>query len=155
MTIDIPGIGQLDLLHLVFDYNGTLARDGQLLSNIDKTFDQLASNFTIHVLTADTCGTAAQSLSGLPCHVHILQGEQTGHAKEQYVAQLGCHQVIAIGNGANDARMLKAARLGIAVLEGEGCAVSALQQADILVRSIYDALGLLSVPQRIVATLRD
>jgi soluble P-type ATPase len=51
--------------------------------------------------------------------------------------------------------MLKAARLGIAVLEGEGSAVSAILQADIVARSIYDALGLLMVPQRIAATLRS
>jgi soluble P-type ATPase len=51
--------------------------------------------------------------------------------------------------------MLKAARLGIAVLEGEGCAVCAIQHADIVARSIYDAMGLLMIPQRIIATLRS
>jgi soluble P-type ATPase len=154
MIIDIPGVGVLDLKHLVFDYNGTIARDGSLLSNIDKTFADLAGHFTIHVLTADTCGTAEKELAGMPCCVSLLQGDQTAVQKEEYVKALGAEQVVCIGNGANDRLMLKAARLGIAVLEGEGCAATAILQADIVVRSIYDALGLLMLPQRIIATLR-
>jgi len=154
MTIDIPGVGILNLQHLVFDFNGTIARDGQLLSNIDRTFVELAEQVTIHLITADSSGTAEQALAGLPCCVKLLEGDSTTELKEAYVRELGADQVVAIGNGANDRLMLQAARLGIAVLEGEGSAVSAVLHADIVVRSIYDALGLLMVPQRIVATLR-
>ncbi|NMC74942.1 MAG: hypothetical protein GYA56_11410 [Geobacteraceae bacterium] len=57
-------------------------------------------------------------------------------------------------NGNNDRLMLKAARLGIAVCEGEGCAVAALMNADIQARSIGEALGLLLNPKRLKATLR-
>jgi len=155
MMIEIPGFGTADVRHLVFDYNGTIARDGKLLSNIDKTFSELATSFTIHVLTADTCGTAMKELANQPCTVKLLQGDRTAELKEQYVVGLGADQVVAIGNGANDRLMLKAARLGIAVLEGEGSAVTAILNADIITRSIYDALGLLVIPQRLVATLRS
>ena len=155
MIIDIPGFGILNLKHLVLDYNGTIARDGRLLSNIGTTLHELAGHFSIHVLTADTCGTAEQELAGLPCAVQILVGDQIAEQKEQYVHGLGSEQVICIGNGANDRLMLKAARLGISVLEGEGSAVSAIQNADIVVRSIYDAMGLLLISKRIIATLRD
>lgn len=154
MTITIPGAGTLDLQHLVFDFNGTIARDGLLLSNLDRTVVELAERFTVHVITADTSGTAGQALAGLPCCMKLLEGDRTAELKEQYVLELGAEQVVAIGNGANDRLMLMAARLGIAVLEGEGCAASAILQADIVTRSIYDALGLLMIPQRIVATLR-
>lgn len=155
MNIDIPGFGSLCLNHLVLDYNGTIARDGKLLSNMDKTLAELAGHLSIHILTADTCGTAAEELSGLPCVVHILAGERTAEQKEEYIRTLGAEQVVCIGNGANDRLMLKAARLGIAVLEGEGSAVCAIQHADIVARSIYDAMGLLMIPQRIIATLRS
>jgi len=154
MNINIPGFDTLCLNHLVLDYNGTIARDGKLLSNIGKTLEELAVHFSIHVLTADTCGTAAEELSGLPCTLRILAGERTAEQKEQYIRELGGEQVVCIGNGANDRLMLKAARLGIAVLEGEGGAVCAIQHADIVARSIYDAMGLLIIPERIVATLR-
>ena len=155
MNMDIPGFGNLDLKHLVLDYNGTIARDGKLLSNIGRTLEDVAEYLTIHVLTADTCGTAEQELAGLPCLLQIFTGDQITEQKEQYVNTLDADQVVCIGNGANDRLMLEAARLGIAVLEGEGSAVSAIQHADIIVRSIYDAMGLLLIPQRIVATLRS
>ena len=155
MQITIPGIGSIELKHLVFDYNGTIARDGQLMSNLDKTISDLAGRITIHILTADSGGTVAQEVDGLPCTLHIIASGNEAEQKEAYVQALGAESVVCIGNGANDRLMLKAARLGIAVLEGEGSAVSAILQADIVARSIYDALGLLMVPQRIVATLRS
>jgi soluble P-type ATPase len=62
--------------------------------------------------------------------------------------------VVAFGNGKNDRRMLKAARIGIAVSEGEGCAVDALMASDIHVRSVLDGLNLLLNPKRCKATLR-
>lgn len=155
MKIEIPGFGTLDLKHLVLDYNGTIARDGKLLSNLDKTLEELAGHFSIHVLSADTYGTAERELSGLPCTVRIFTGDQITEQKEQYIHGLGAEQVVSIGNGSNDRLMLKASRLGIVVLEGEGSAVCAIQHADIIARSVYDAMGLLMIPQRIIATLRS
>jgi P-type E1-E2 ATPase len=155
MNIDIPGFGVLDLQHLVFDFNGTIARDGKLLSNVDKTLKDLASQFTIHVLTADTCGTVEKQLDGLPCTIHIISCGMEAEQKQHYVNSLGAEHVLCIGNGTNDRLMLKASRLGIAVFEGEGTAVSAVLEADIIARSIYDALGLLMIPHRIVATMRS
>jgi len=155
MNIDIPGFGTLDLKYLVLDYNGTIARDGKLLSNLDRTLEDISEHLTIHVLTADTCGTVEKELDGLPCTVHVFIGNQIAEQKAQYVSALGAEHVACIGNGANDRLMLKAAKLGIVVLEGEGSAVCAIRQADIIARSIYDAMGLLMIPQRIIATLRS
>ena len=62
--------------------------------------------------------------------------------------------MVAIGNGRNDGPMLKAAALGIALVQQEGGAVETLLSADIVSTSILDALDLLSHPQRLVATLR-
>ena len=50
--------------------------------------------------------------------------------------------------------MLKAAALGIALVQQEGGAVETLFSADIVSTSILDALDLFSHPQRLVATLR-
>jgi len=61
---------------------------------------------------------------------------------------------VALGNGNNDRRMLKAAGVGIAVSEGEGCAVDAITSADILVNGAMDALNLLLNTKRLKATLR-
>jgi P-type E1-E2 ATPase len=74
--------------------------------------------------------------------------------KTAFVQNLGAETVIAIGQGANDAGMLQAAAIGIAVLGDEGLAVTTLLSADLVVASIYDALALLDYPTRLIATLR-
>ena len=67
---------------------------------------------------------------------------------------LGLKTTAAVGNGANDARMLKEVALGIAVVQEEGAAVAAIQNADVAFQSINDALDALLSPDRLVATLR-
>ena len=62
---------------------------------------------------------------------------------------------VAVGQGANDARMLRAAALGICVLSPEGTAVETLVGADLVVANIFEALDLLEKPIRIVASLRE
>lgn len=62
---------------------------------------------------------------------------------------------LAIGNGRNDSAMLRAAKVGGAVLGPEGAVVDILRRADITVRDIRDALDLPLHPQRLIATLRN
>jgi len=123
LKIDIPGFGDLTLEDLVCDFTGTLSVDGHLLPGVGEFLDELAASLTIHVVTADTFGRVHEQLAGRSCTVTVLSGEDLDAQKEQYVLALNADGVVAIGNGANDRRMLKVARLGIAVIEGEGCPV--------------------------------
>ncbi len=66
IAIDIPGFGALRLEHLVLDYNGTLAADGELLPGVGEALRALARDVRIHAITADTFGRAAEMLAGLP-----------------------------------------------------------------------------------------
>jgi soluble P-type ATPase len=50
--------------------------------------------------------------------------------------------------------MLRAARLGVAVIQAEGAAAQALAAADLVLPSIIDALELFQNPRRLVASLR-
>jgi soluble P-type ATPase len=154
LEIDIPGFGLVRLDHLVSDFTGTLSVNGQLIPKVDARLNKLAEFVKIHILTADTFGRAQAALKDINCDIHILNGENHDVQKEEYVRELGADQVIAFGNGNNDRKMLKAARIGIAVTEGEGCAVNAITAADIHVRSAVDGLDLLLNPKRIKATLR-
>ena len=154
MKLDIPGFGRLHADHLVTDYTGTLSQDGKLLPGVTELLEELGRSLTIHVLTADTFGKARMELDGLPCTVQVLSGDDVAEQKERYIGTLGVERVVAMGNGNNDRLMLKAARLGIAVIEGEGCAVNALSNADIVVRTSREALKLLLNPKRCLATLR-
>ncbi len=154
LEIDVPGFGFVKLEHLVSDFTGTLSVDGKLIPGVREKLNEIAKFLKIHVLTADTFGMAHGELKGIDCAVHILAEPDLDRKKERYVDALGPERVCALGNGNNDRLMLKMARLGIAVTEGEGCAVHALVAADIHVRSALDALGLLLAPKRIKAGLR-
>jgi len=70
------------------------------------------------------------------------------------VRQLGSEKVVAIGQGANDAGMIKEARLGICIISQEGAAVETLMAADMVMPDVNSALDLLEKPLRIVAGLR-
>jgi len=154
LEIDIPGFGALELEHLVCDFTGTLSVDGNLLPGVRELLDELSALLTVHVLTADTFGRVHEELAECTCSVTVLSGHHLDMQKEQFVQALNTERVIAIGNGANDRRMLRVTKLAIAVIEGEGCAVDALLNADIVVRSIHDGLSLLLNPKRIVASLK-
>jgi len=128
--------------------------NGVLLSGVAEAFRRLAGQLELHVVTADTFGKAAEALAGLPCTLHILPEGGQDSAKLNYVERLGAAHCVALGNGRNDRLMLAAAGLGIAVIEGEGAAVETLLAARVAVPAIGAALGLLTDPKRLVATLR-
>jgi soluble P-type ATPase len=71
------------------------------------------------------------------------------------VRKLGAHAVAAVGQGANDAGMLREAALGICVLSREGTATQTLLAAGLIVPDIFSAFELLENPLRIAASLRQ
>ena len=154
IEINIPGRGTLQLEHLVTDVNGTLAIDGQLIPGVAKQISALRDRLTIHMLTADTHGkqTLIDQQLNLTA-VHIQPGNEA-QQKVEYVRQLGAESVVAIGQGANDAAMLKEAALGFCVMSQEGIAVETLLSADLTLPNITAALELLDKPLRIIASLR-
>lgn len=154
IEIDIPGFGMVHLEHLVSDFTGTLSVDGILLPRIEARLNKLSEVVKVHILTADTFGKAQSALRNVNCEMHILTGENHDLQKEEFVNKLGAGSVVALGNGKNDRKMLKAAKIGIAVTEGEGCAVDAIMAADIHVRAALDGLDVLLNATRCKATLR-
>jgi P-type E1-E2 ATPase len=154
LEFDIPSYHSLRFLTLVADFNGTLACDGKLRAGVKERLAELAQRISVHIVTGDIHGTARTELGGVPCHIEVLPGDEQAQAKRDYVQQLGAATVVAVGNGRNDRLMLRAAGLGIAVVEQEGTAAEALMAADIAAPSIDAALGLLLRPKRLSATLR-
>ncbi len=151
IRIEIPQRGTIELEHVVFDINGTLAVDGVLLPGVTERLKRLGQQLTIHALTAGTHGNLDELQKMLELPLHKIG---TGEEKTRYVQQLGPEKVVAIGNGMNDVGMLRLAALAIAVLSQEGVATGALQAADVLVTSPVDAMELLLKPKRLIATLR-
>lgn len=154
LEVPIPGFASLRLKHLVLDYNGTLGVDGKLLPGVKRRLQKLRGRLDVHIVTADTFGAARTALAGVPCRVCILPVPRQDRAKLAYVRRLGAGETVCIGNGRNDRLMLKAAALGIAVIQREGAAAEAIREADVVTTGIVDALDLLEEPLRLVASLR-
>ena len=154
LTLDVPGWATLELAHLVLDVNGTIALDGMLIAGVGDRLVGLQRQVAVHLVSADTRGRLDAIAAELGLQARRLTLGLEAEQKARFVQDLGAAQVVAVGNGANDVAMLRAAALGIAVLGPEGMAAAALTAADVLVASIHDALDLLTQPRRLVATLR-
>ena len=154
IEINIPGRGVFRLEHIVTDVNGTLAVDGQLVAGVAKQISALNDRLTIHLLTADTHGRQALIDQQLNLTAVRIQPGNESEQKAEYVRKLGAETVVAIGQGANDAAMLKEAALGICVMSQEGVAAETLLSADLVMPNISAALELFDKPLRIIASLR-
>lgn len=154
IEINIPGDRVLQLKHIVLDYNGTIACDGDLIPGVKENLIALADKFQIHILTADTFGNVRRGLDGIQCELSIIAPESQDTGKLDYVKRLGVENTVCVGNGRNDQLMLKEAALGIAVVLEEGAAAATLNAADIVCTNIVSALELLENPMRLIATLR-
>ena len=154
IELTIPGRGPLRIQHLVTDVNGTLAVDGVLIDGLTKRITSLRDRLEIHMLTADTHGRQDIIDKQLNLKATRVQSGNEAAQKAEFVRALGVETVVAIGQGANDAQMLKVAALGICVMSQEGVATETLVSADIAVPDIFAALDLLENPVRIIASLR-
>jgi len=77
---------------------------------VREKLNALSENLKVHVITSDTFGMAKKELEGVNCIIHVLEGKGHVLQKENYVLSLGADSVVALGNGNNDAKMLKAAK---------------------------------------------
>lgn len=154
IEVAIPGRGALRLATALIDFNGTLALDGRLIDGVATRLHALSDRLALHVVTGDTTGTAREELADLPVRVHVMPADEQEAAKRSVIEGFDATETVVIGNGRNDRALAQRAALAIAVVGEEGCAMDVLMHADVACRSIVDALDLLLVPRRLVATLR-
>ena len=120
IELKIPGLGLIELEHLVCDVDGTLAVDGKLQDGLVRGLSVLKDRLSLHLLTADTHGKQEIIDRQLNLQAVQIQPGEEARQKADYVHRLGAESVVALGHGANDAAMLKEARLGICVFSPEG-----------------------------------
>lgn len=150
----IPGREDIVIENLVLDYNGTIAHDGKLIPGVEEGLNSL-KDINLYVITADTYGTVREECKNLPCEILTFPQENAGEEKARLVRELGGKTTICVGNGYNDIAMFQEAALSIGVMEGEGICGKLLGQADILVRSIHEALNIIADENKVKATLRN
>ena len=128
IQLAIPGRELLTLRHLVLDYNGTIAEDGNIIEGIRPRLAELSKDLSIYVITADTHGTAAKKCEGLPLQVLTFPTTEVGKIKAEEVSKRE-GGVVTIGNGFNDIQMSDVADLSICVIGKEGCCGALLASA--------------------------
>ena len=154
IEIAIPGHGICKFEHLVLDLNGTISLDGNIIEGVLKKLKLLRKLVDIVLVTADTRGRAQELEKSLSIKIYKVDpgGEQV--QKLKLVQKLGSGTTVSIGNGSNDASMLKESILGICVIGPEGASYEAVTSCDVMVPDINVALDLLIKPERLIATLR-
>jgi soluble P-type ATPase len=151
LTIDIPGRPLLEIEHLLLDLNGTLTNRGALIDGVGDRLARIEQRVRLHALSADTFGRLDELAGELRISARRIS---SGAEKREFLEALGPPGCAAIGNGTNDVSMLHGAALGIAVIGPEGASMAALTAADVVCRSILEALDLLLDERAMVATLR-
>jgi P-type E1-E2 ATPase len=154
IEMNIPGRGIFQIEYLVCDVNGTLAIDGHLLPGMINAIKSIKDRVKVYLITADTHGKQSAISTELGIEAISINKGQEAEQKGNFVTKLGENKVIAIGQGANDAQMLKKAAIGICVLSEEGTSIDALNSSDIIVQDGLQAIKLVQNPLRLVATLR-
>ncbi len=169
IKIEIPGFGELHIRAVCSDYTGTLSYGGKLLSGVSRRLRQLSMAVDVHVVSSDTRKTASKELKALRqarviTLTHKIVSKRHDTFKRDYVKNLvkdlgiNLKDVAVLGNGMNDKLWLECVRyaggLSIAVDAGEGCAIEALQSANVFVTGSTNALDLLLDKKRLVGTMR-
>ncbi len=156
IKINIPGYKNLEIENVVFDYNGTIADDGILIKEVEKfIYDLVKEGIRIYILTADTNGSVRQQCGHLPVKIEVFEEENATEYKKKAIERIGADNTVSIGNGRNDMKMFKTSILSIGVVGKEGSYLKSLLEADIITKSIIDAIELLLNPHRLKATLRS
>ena len=153
-SLDIPGGKNLQIEHVLLDFNGTIAVDGKLITGVGEKINRFAGQLNFHVITADTFGSVKRELEGVNCSVTVIPLDDQCQAKLDLLNELGAQATIAVGNGLNDQLMIKHGALGVAVLQEEGLATVTLLASDLLVHSVLDLFAYLECPERLIACLR-
>ena len=152
--IDIPGMGNYTIEHLILDLNGTISLDGRIIRGVKEKLEKLSKKLDITVVTADTNRNAARLLGDLPVTIYTIKKTQENDQKLGVVLEKGKNRTVCIGNGRNDVSMLKESAIGICVVGREGASPEAMVLSNLVVPTINDALDLLLKTHRLRATLR-
>jgi soluble P-type ATPase len=97
MRVEIPGLRTLQLEYLVLDLNGTVTLDGEILSGVAERLAALSAGLTVHLVTADTRGRAAEIGEGLGIRLLRIRPNDEAGQKRALVERLGAERTVAMG----------------------------------------------------------
>ncbi|QZY56084.1 HAD family hydrolase [Crassaminicella profunda] len=155
LKIHIPGRNLIEVENIVFDYNGTLAVDGNMSRDTKDMLEKINKFLNVYIATADTYGTVKESCKDIDVVIKTFPHENAGACKKEIVEKLDREKTICVGNGYNDILMSQECIISIGVIGPEGVSGKLLLVCDIVVNHIKDVFDMLLKPDRIKATLRN
>ncbi len=155
--IEIPNYGIITIENIIFDVNGTLQFQGKISQILIRKFKELKKIYKIYLLSADTRGNLKNIAEMLDVkYIKINpRGITEAKAKNNELIRLGKDITVAIGNGNNDALMLKNAIVGIVILGNEGASIKSIMNSDVVLPDPLNALDFLLDEKIMIATLRS
>lgn len=155
--INIPNYRIIIIKNILFDINGTLQFQGKISPELIIKFNELKKKYKIYLISADTRGNLKDIAETLNVdYIKIKPQEITEvEAKNNELIRLGKDVTVAVGNGNNDALMLKNAVLGIVILGNEGASIKSMMNSDVALPDPLSALNFLLDEKIMIATLRS
>lgn len=155
--INIPNYGIITIKNILFDINGTLQFQGKISLELTIKFNELKKIYKIYLISADTRGNLKNIAEILDVdYIKIQsQGITEAEAKNNELIRLGKDVTVAVGNGNNDALMLKDAILGIVILGNEGATIKSIINSDVVLPSPISVIDFLLDEKIMIATLRS
>jgi len=155
--INIPNYRIITIKNILFDINGTLQFQGKISPELIIKFNELKKIYKIYLISADTRGNLKDIAETLDVdYIKIKPQEITEvEAKNNELIRLGKDVTVAVGNGNNDALMLKNAVLGIVILGNEGASIKSMMNSDVALPDPLSALNFLLDEKIMIATLRS
>ncbi|MHA1488939.1 MAG: HAD family hydrolase [Promethearchaeota archaeon] len=155
--ITIPYHGEITIKNVIFDINGTIQFKGQISEELVQKFDELKKSYNILLVSSDTRGNLKNIAKKLGVNFKKVntQGINDAEAKNNELIKLGKEVTVAIGNGNNDALMLKNAILGIAILGSEGASTRSILNSDVVFTDVINAIEFLLDEKTMISTLRS
>ncbi len=142
----------LKLDTLILDLNGTITIDGKLIPWVkDKILALQKEWWTVLLCSGDTQWTAAKIAQWLWATLYICKNQND---KKNVLKKHKTKHCATIGNGHIDLKLMEKCSLSIAVIQAEWCYSKSMLSSDIVCTNIIDALDILLLPKRLIATLR-
>jgi P-type E1-E2 ATPase len=152
MRYNVPFGESFEIETIVLDLNGTLSVNGIIPKGVKGVISQLKKEgFKVILFTGDQRRTAGALSKKLGIEYRVTL---TSRDKESEMRKLDTEKCAAIGNARIDRGTFKHARISILTLQAEGIHASMINQVDIIVPTINDALRLFLNKDSLCATLR-
>jgi len=153
IIIQKPGQEPLAIEFILIDFEGTLASDRRVHPKARDKLNLLSKRSKIYILAKGEQEAIGEILKKIKAEVIYLTEGEASQRKLDLLRQVGATRAVAIGNGVDDAAMIKEAGLGICIIGKEGTSAEATKKADVVFTDILYALDFLLKPLRHKATL--